>query len=100
MEKRLFSDSPRGDPSLYRLGEVINSGTLGTVYVATYLPTGQRVAIKRLPPTEEGRKIAYKEWTIANLVKGHSSFIQYFDFFEDRKGIYLVEVCLYNVYYT
>lgn len=75
--------------SLYRVDRVINCGNYGTVYKGAHIPTGNVVAIKRIPlrradkPEVDNRNAIYREEKNWELVSGKPNILKFETSYEE-----------------
>jgi hypothetical protein len=81
----------------YRIEDEIGRGGMGTVYRATQLLTGKRVALKSLllsgPHLEERKKRFLREARAAAMLQ-HPNVLRVFDYGEHEGGLYMVSELL------
>ncbi|MFK8114510.1 MAG: serine/threonine protein kinase [Rubripirellula sp.] len=79
--------------SEYEIGEVLGAGTVGTIYAAVHLETGQQFAIKKLHPSVNQDKLIRARFRREMVVLErlhHPHIIRYFGGGEDNGQLFFV----------
>lgn len=78
LSRRLCAVSITATQPLFRNPKKIGEGAAGEIYLAVFVPTGEKVALKKMTLTEESAKLIAVEVSIMKQCK-HPNIVTYYD---------------------